>query len=428
MAGEQNPSGPPPQAPISANVEILPILSSLRRHKSAVVLIGLQIALTLSVVCNFMSIVQQRMAHVERPTGIDEANIFTIQNQWLGDTADLKARIETDLATIRAVPDVVDAYVTNSVPLLGHGRTGPIFLSPDKQSQSGSAEEYFADEHGINTLNIRLVRGRWLTAADVEDLDERDTTIPVNVVVTQQLADFLFPRADALGRIIYPAGSFNPPNRVVGIVEHVQTDWAFQSSPIANGLADDSIFLPYRLISKEVLYVVRTRPGSLLTARRTVQKQLYSLSQDRLIEDDRTFGQIRADAYRSLRWSIIPLSAICILLLIVTAGGIIGLNTYWVSQRRRYIGMRRALGARRIDILRYIHLENLLISAGACIAGTLICLVMNIWLASIAEVTRMSLTYVCFVALAVIVLCQASVLWPAFRASLIAPATASRGL
>jgi hypothetical protein len=108
-------------------------------------------------------------------------------------------------------------------------------------------------------------------------------------------------------------------------------------------------------------------------------------------EDDRTFGQIRADAYRSFRCSIVPLAAICILLLIVTAGGIIGLNTYWVGQRRRYIDMRRALGARRIDILRYLHVENLLISGGACIAGTLIRLVLNIWLAPIAEVTRMSL-------------------------------------
>lgn len=119
---------------------------------------------------------------------------------------------------------------------------------------------------------------------------------------------------------------------------------------------------------------------------------------------------------------------ICALLLIVTAGGIIGLNTYWVSQRRRYIGMRRALGARRVDILRYVHLETLIISGGACIAGIMIGLAMNIWLAATAEVTRMSVTYVCGGALIVILLCQIAVFWPALRASLIPPATASRGL
>jgi putative ABC transport system permease protein len=409
-------------------MEILPILSSFRRHKGAVVMIGAQIALTLAIVANFMSIVQQRAADLTRPTGIDEANIFTVLNESLGKSADLKSRIETDLATIRAVPGVVDTYVTNSVPLMGQGRSGPIYIAPDKKEQSGSADEYYSDQHGLNTLNIRLIRGRWLAAEDVQDFDNIDAAIPANVVVTQHLANALFRGSDALRRLIYHAGRFNPPNRVVGVVERMQTNWAFNSTPLADSLADDSIFMPYRLIRKEVVYVVRARPGSLLTAMRMAQKQLYSVSKDRLIENVSTFSQIRANAYRSLRWSIIPLTVICVLLLIVTAGGIVGLNTYWVSQRRRHIGMRRALGARRIDILRYVHVENLLIAGGACIAGILLGLAMNIWIAATAEVTRMSLTYICLVAVVVVALCQASVFWPAFRASCIPPATASRGL
>ncbi len=254
-------------------------------------MIGLQIALTLAIVCNFMSIVQQRLADIDRPTGIDEANIFVIQNQWLGKTDTLKPRIETDLAAIRAVPGIIDAYVTNSLPLLGRGRSGPIYIGPDqwtkKVEQAGDADEYYADEHGLAALGVTLIRGRWLRAEDVEDLDTRDPAKAANVVITRHLAEVLFPGEDALGRLIYHAGHFNPPNRVVGIIARMQTNWASRSTRLADSLADDSIVMPVRDTSKELLYVVRARPGEVTTAMRSTQAALYSVSRDRLIESAR---------------------------------------------------------------------------------------------------------------------------------------------
>ena len=65
-------------------MQIKPILSALRRHKAGTVLIAMQIALTLAIVCNALFIIQQRVAHMSEPTGIDEGNIFVIQNEWVG--------------------------------------------------------------------------------------------------------------------------------------------------------------------------------------------------------------------------------------------------------------------------------------------------------------------------------------------------------
>jgi putative ABC transport system permease protein len=122
------------------------------------------------------------------------------------------------------------------------------------------------------------------------------------------------------------------------------------------------------------------------------------------------------------------LGVVSALLLAVTGFGIVGLTTYWVSQRRRQIGMRRALGARRADILAYFHTENLLIVAVGCMLGIVLGLAMNTVMASSMQLTRMSVAYVCFGALIVLVLCQLAVLWPALRAASIPPATATRGL
>ena len=114
------------------------------------------------------------------------------------------------------------------------------------------------------------------------------------------------------------------------------------------------------------------------------------------------------------------------LMLAVTAFGVVGLTAYWVTQRRQQIGMRRALGARKADILRYFHTENLLIVGAGCILGIALGLLINTGLAASMQMTRMSLAYICLGALIVLGLCQAAVLWPALRAASIPPATATR--
>jgi putative ABC transport system permease protein len=90
--------------------------------------------------------------------------------------------------------------------------------------------------------------------------------------------------------------------------------------------------------------------------------------------------------------------------------------------------MRRALGARRADILRYFHTENLLIAGTGCLLGVAMGLSGNTWLAARLEIQRMTVTYACVGALIVLVLCQLAVLWPALRAASVPPATATRGL
>lgn len=124
----------------------------------------------------------------------------------------------------------------------------------------------------------------------------------------------------------------------------------------------------------------------------------------------------------------ILLGVLCALLLTVTACGIAGLVLYWVAQRRRQIGMRRALGARRLDILRYFQMENFLIAGTGAALGIAIGLAGNTWVAATLILTRMSAGHICAGAAIVLALSQAAVLWPALRAAAIPPAAAIRDL
>jgi putative ABC transport system permease protein len=407
-------------------MEILPILSSLRRNKVGAALIGAQIALTLAIVCNCLSIIQAYRGQMARPSGIDEANIFTANSNWVREPDELKADIVADLAALRSLPGVIDADATSGFPLSGLGAGTGISRKAGQSQADTYTAEYFVDEHGLAAFGVNLIAGRWFTADEISDLRKGEDDAAASIVITQRLGRVLFPSGDALGRLVY-LQSGTTPKRIVGIVERTQSPSAAYSW--AQSSAENSAFLPHRyLFNHMTYYVIRVRPGALATAMAAVPDRLYALSRRRLISNMAPFWETRQQTYQSQHSLSVLLGVLCAVLLAVTACGIVGLVLYWVAQRRRQIGMRRALGARRMDILRYFHLENLLIAGAGAIFGIAIGVAGNTWLAATLELTRMSAGYICIGALIVLSLSQLAVIWPALRAASIPPAIAARGL
>src|ERR1700690_3338003 len=104
-------------------MELRPILSAMRRNKVGAILIGVQMAITLAILCNALFIIEQRISLTKRPSGADEGNVFVIGNQWVGSPPDLKAKQQADLAALRSMPGVVDATASNSYPMSNGGST-----------------------------------------------------------------------------------------------------------------------------------------------------------------------------------------------------------------------------------------------------------------------------------------------------------------
>ncbi len=136
----------------------------------------------------------------------------------------------------------------------------------------------------------------------------------------------------------------------------------------------------------------------------------------------------RDEAYQDDRGLVVVLSVVCASLLAVTAFGIVGLTSYWVAQRRRQIGIRRALGATRNAIMRYFQTENLLIAGAGAAMGVALAVALNLWMVSAFEMQRLNTGYAMVGAAVVLLLGQAAVLWPAFKAASIPPAMATRAV
>jgi putative ABC transport system permease protein len=412
-----------------------PIIAALRKHKAGVVLIALQIALTLAIVCNAIFIIYSRVDNVRRPTGMNESNLFIIQQQWVDaptgdDPASLQkqdAMVREDLAALRDMPGVESVTPTNSMPLLNSSWGGSVALKPGTDLRGGDARSifYFGDEQFLATVGVKLIAGRNFNATDVVNRTVRDNTEPSIVIVTKALADKLFPKGDAIGKVLYLNGD-TKPTTIVGEVERLQVS---STSSWVSTFPWNSTIAPIRLDGNFSRYIVRTKPGQMDAVMHAVPSVLYKVDPLRVIDGEdgvRSFADVRDEAYRADIGMAVLMGVVCLILLAVTAAGIVGLTSFWVGQRHRQIGVRRALGARKIDILRYFQLENLLIAGVGALIGIVLAVGLNMLLIKNFEMDRMPMLYVLCGLGIVMVLGQIAVFVPARRASNVPPVVATR--
>ncbi|GGA08627.1 ABC transporter permease [Dyella caseinilytica] len=411
-----------------------PMIAALRKHKAGVVLIAMQIALTLAIVCNAIFIIYARVDNVRRQTGLDEDNLFLVTQQWVGapsgdDPASIQkldAMQREDLNTLRSLPDVESVSPTNSLPLFPSSWNGAISLKPGAELRAGNARSsyYFGDEALLKTLGLHLIAGRDFTVADVVNKGMRDPSEPHLVIVTKALADKLFPQGDALGKVIYLDGG-SMPTTIIGEVERMQVP---STGSWASTFVWNSTIEPIRLNGNFSRYAIRAKPGRLDAAMTAVRAALYASNPMRVLDDDsiKSFKDIRAEAYRADIGMAVLMGVVCLILLAVTAAGIVGLTSFWVGQRHRQIGVRRALGARKIDILHYFQLENLMIAGTGAVIGIVLAIGLNRVLMQNFAMDRMPVIYVLSGLAIVMVLGQLAVFVPARRASNVPPVVATR--
>lgn len=115
-------------------------------------------------------------------------------------------------------------------------------------------------------------------------------------------------------------------------------------------------------------------------------------------------------------------------LLIVTALGIVGLASFWVAQRRRTIGVRRALGATRGNILHYFQTENFVLATFGIALGMVLAYGINLFLMSHYELPRLPGIYFPVGAVLLWLIGQVAVLGPALRAAAVPPVVATRSV
>ncbi|HXD38616.1 MAG TPA: FtsX-like permease family protein [Rhodanobacter sp.] len=411
-------------------MQIRPILSTLRHHKFTATLLTLQVAFTCAIVCNVAFMIASRVQRISVPTGIAENELSVIHSTGIGQHENPAARHEVDLAALRAVPGVRSAVaVSYALPLnrndSSHG------VCPNQKALDRAMQQRSADGTGcqqpsvydgtaglLDTLGVRLVAGRDFRPDDYVGGD----TKPDVAIITRALARHLYPNAPALGQNLFLGDKVI---RVVGISSDI-----LRPSLRTPGVDYDSMIWPQRPDRTSVLYVLRSQPQDRQRVLQAAVATLLKIDPNRLIAPDRmqTYSQIRKKFFQRDTTMISLLLASALGLAFVTALGITGLANFWVQQRRRSIGIRRAIGATRHDILRYFQVENLLIVSAGVMLGLLLAILLNLVLMTHYELPRLPLYYLPIGALVLWALGQLAVLGPALRAAAVPPVVATRSV
>jgi len=404
--------------------DIGPILSALRKHRLTASLVVLEIALTCAIVCNAVFLISDRLSILDTPSGIDEANVVHIVASDIGRHGDDHARAEADLAALRAIPGVAAATITNSLPLGDTSWGSSLNLTPNQASSTVDVKNFYGEGVG-ETLGTRLVAGRYFEPGEYVWLDDLVTgkAKPSSVIViTQGLAQHLFGNAPALGRSVW-IGSSNTEMRVIGIVDHLAS-----AGGVDRSMAEFSTWQPWReTTATDGSFIIRSQPGEADRVLALAVEKLKQIDPRRVIVKKEKFKAVRDERFAGDRAMAGLLAAVCVILLVVTALGIVGLASFWVGQRRRQIGVRRALGARRVDILRYFQTENFLLASMGIVLGMALAYGVNLFLMREYELPRLPLFYLPLGAVLLWLLGQIAVFAPAMRAASVPPVVATRG-
>lgn len=366
-------------------MELGPILRALLHHKTRFWLIVLEVALTFAIVVNCVSLGLELLRDFRRPTGYDEANLIAVSaNPFapeFGDEDVLESIRDQDLEALRALPGVVDAVAITQVPLSGSGSgTGRKPLGSDLDTVH--APYFYVAGDPVATFGVDLIEGRTFTPEDLQVEEREDGGDHRNVILSQGLAQALFPDGSALGKDIQSQDG-GSTGTVVGVVRYMHNSW-----PAGNPRANNTMIMPGRAVfERSMRYLVRTEPGAREAVFPELEGALVGVHPGRLTRV-RTLEDYKQRTYSRSTGMIKMLSTVIVLLVFVTGLGIVGLTSFSVAERKRQIGTRRALGGRRVDIVRYFLLENGLLTGCGLALGLALAIGLNYALVHVVDAPR----------------------------------------
>jgi putative ABC transport system permease protein len=399
---------------------IRPIASALWRNRTGAILVAVQIAIGLAVLVNAVYVVKQRVELIGRPTGMDTANMIWVASAGFAKDYDYEAAWRQDLAVLREMPGVKAASLFSNIPLSGGGSSSGYQARPGQPTPKDTVpgNKYDVDEQAIEALGVKLIAGRPFEAHEILPPSETYEDSP-QAIVTKAFAKQLFPNDENfLGKTFY--NGLSEPTVIVGVMEHMHGAW------VSWDKLDNVLLFPRVKNGPTSIYLVRTEPGRRDVVMRDIEAKLGNSNPGRLLRWVRPFDYFINQSYLDDRNMAIFLVSVTSALLAITALGIFGLATFNVSTRIRQIGTRRAVGARKLDIVRHFLVENWMVTTAGIVAGCGAALGIGYWISVKYELPRLDLYYLVGGVLAIWLIGLFAALQPARRASAISPAVASR--
>ncbi|MFC1851575.1 ABC transporter permease [candidate division CSSED10-310 bacterium] len=414
-------------------MSIGPIFRAMKKNKAAVGLLILEIALTLTIIISSLNLIKSARARILKPSGVELENILALTIKSPGEKyaeeTYLNQVTEKDLRFIRSQPGVVSASPIHYWPLKGGGSLTHLKLMDAPDDQRMRSVIFYCGTQIIQTLGLDLIEGRAFLESDLPPLipDETEETATdrptrsTNIIVTLKVAEALFPKGDALGKTLL-AG--NNTCTIIGIVRKMYSRYGSEDS-----LGEKITFYPFRPASPSFTGILVKTEGEMFDAHFTTLEEKLQISYPNRIISTESLAELKAKGLFGDRIFIKMLSIVMVLLLFVTILGIYGMTSFSVAKRKNQIGVRRALGARKRDIISYFLSETGLIVLMGSSCGVILALIMNgVFMAALDSMPPLTVSIIVLSVAALFLLSLLSTLPPSLKATRIPPIVASKSI
>jgi putative ABC transport system permease protein len=396
-----------------------PILRAMNHNRTRFALIILEIAITLAIVTNCVNMILDERRKMLQKSGFDDDNLMMISFQPFApefrEQSYTDAVVAADIRAIEATPGVKSVTATYMLPWVGGGSSGT--FTAEGYPEKFQAQSYPVTEKIVETLGVRLVAGRTFTA---QDIPTDPNTSPAVTIISEPLAKKLWGDANPIGKVI-TSNERDSPRTVVGVVGPFYNPYAFN-------IAEYARFSPSKWWDGSgANYLVRTEPGALASVVSQLEPRLTKVNGARTFRTQ-TIAEVKDNFFAGGRLVVTAMTAVIIVLVFVTALGILGITSLSVSERTKQIGTRRALGATKADILRHFLAENWIVTTIGLALGVVATYALN-W-ALVSNMTDVKMPwYLVGVGMALLwINGLVATIPPALRAARIAPAIATRSV
>jgi putative ABC transport system permease protein len=399
-----------------------PIVRAMTRNKTRFVLIILEVAITLAVVTNCVQLILAQRESMQQQSGFDDDNIIWVRSRTFGEEFQqgevIDATIAADLRALQAMPGVVSAANTNFLQWQGGGSSN-VVLTAGGNPEGYRTQVYFTSKGVFDTLDAPVTEGRGFEDGDYAYVSQEDGN-PAVVVVSRALAKLMWGDESPLGKVITNTDGSNPV-RVVGVIEEFYNPYGW---PIHEYVA----FIPGSVgNARGASYLVRTESGAMDSFVAGFEKSLLAVNANRVFRTQ-TVLELRDQFFSGGRLLVKAMTAVIVVLVFVTALGIVGITSLSVSERTRQIGTRRALGATRGQIMQHFLLENWIVTTAGIALGLIAAFGLNVLLLNYMDDAKLEWTLVAVGTVLLWLTGIAATIPPALRGMRVSPAIATRSV
>lgn len=403
-------------------MDIKPIFLGLKQNKFMAILMIIQIAFTMGVLSSSILVATTTLQEWNVPSGIPHEDIVRISPEFFDDTQNIGQALVNDITRVKTLPTVVNVAPSNAVPFTAENMID-VFLETTEDAQGYKTVVVESDEQIFDVLQLSLIEGRFFTANDViKGAYEETTEVASQVVISQEMARVLFGEQSAIGKTIWLSKNADPVN-VIGVYSNFMTGERLNG----RGKSYQSIIRPQVKwsISQQPHYLIRMETGTAVAGLEDIVEVFYR-ERGRYINVSELLKRTQKRMYDGRGSRALTFLVLSLVLLIITGLGITGLTAFQVTQKRKQIGTRRALGAKKSDIMRYFLTENSMLTFIGLIIGVALTLSITFELSEQAGQNFFNLTVLVMTGLLLWLVNMLAVWFPARRAANIAPAIVTR--